>query len=161
MDLRKGDSGLLAVRPVMTGKPEVTRDERWLIAIEFRSGGAVRFFSMPMSNFCDQVVSLEAVWGESGRSLLERLLAAPTATAKFRVFKGLLLDHFKQGLDRGIEYAIEALRGGVPVSQFVWRLGLLPRTLARRCSAEAGITPKRFACVQRPRPVLCAILFSA
>jgi len=106
---------------------------------------------------CDQIVSLEDAWGESGRSLRERLLAAPTPAAKFRVFEDLLLDHFKPGLDRGIEYAIEALRGGVPVSQLAWRLGLLPRTLARRFLAEVGITPKRFARVQRLQRVLRAI----
>jgi AraC-like DNA-binding protein len=134
-----------------------TRAQRWLVAVEFRSGGAARFLSMPMSEFCDQVVSLEDSWGESGRSLRERLLAAQTPGAKFRVFEDLLLDHFKPGLDRGIEYAIEALRGGVPVSEVARRLGLLPRTLARRFSAEVGITPKRFACVQRLQRVLRAI----
>jgi AraC-like DNA-binding protein len=138
-----------------------TRAQRWLVAIEFRSGGAARFFSMPMSEFRDQIVSLEDAWGESGRSLRERLLAAPTPAAKFRVFEDLLLDHFKPGLDRGIEYAIGALRGGVPVSQVASRLGLLPRTLARRFSAEVGITPKRFGCVQRLQRVLSAIRHSS
>lgn len=134
-----------------------TRAQRWLVAVEFRSGGAARFFSMPMSEFYDQIVSLEDAWGGSGRSLRERLLAAPTPAAKFRVFEGLLLDHFKPGLDRGIAYSIEALRSGVPVSQVAWRLGLLPRTLTRRFSAEVGITPKRFARVQRLQRVLRAI----
>jgi AraC-like DNA-binding protein len=134
-----------------------TRAQRWLVAVEFRSGGAARFLSMPVSEFCDQIVSLEHSWGESGRSLRERLLAAQTPAAKFRAFEDLLLDHFKPGLDRGIEYAIEALRGGVPVSEVARRLGLLPRTLARRFSAEVGITPKRFACVQRLQRVLRAI----
>jgi len=55
-----------------------TRAQRWLMAVEFRSGGAAQFFSMSMSEFCDQIVSLEDAWGESGRSLRERLLAAPT-----------------------------------------------------------------------------------
>jgi AraC-like DNA-binding protein len=134
-----------------------TRAQRWLMAVEFRSGGAARFFSTPMSEFCDQIVSLEDAWDESGRSLRERLLAAPTPAAKFRVFEDLLLDHFKPGVDRGIEYAVEALRRGVSISQVTWRLGLLPRTLERRFSAEVGITPKRFASVQRLQRVLRSI----
>lgn len=134
-----------------------TRELNWLAAVEFRSGGAGRFFSMPMTEVCNQVVPLEDVWGHNGRSLRERLQDVPTPAAKFRVFEEMLLEHFAPKFDAAIQYAITALQVGMPVSQVASRLGLLPRTLARRFSTEVGITPKRFARVQRLQRVLRAV----
>jgi AraC-like DNA-binding protein len=45
--------------------------------------------------------------------------------------------------------AAGALSRGVRVSEVSDRLGLLPRTLRRRFTAQVGLTPKRFARVQR------------
>src|SRR5260370_40393552 len=47
--------------------------------------------------------------------------------------------------------AAGALAGGVPVTEVSRDLGLLPRTLRRRFTAQVGLTPKRFARVQRMR----------
>jgi len=149
-------SGAVLVGPHSSPTIIDTREQRCLAAVEFRSGGAARFFSAPMSEFCQQVVPLEDVWGSPGGSLRERLLCAPTPAAKFRVLEDLLLEHFEPRLDPAMQYAIGALQSGVPVSQVASRLGLLPRTLARRFSAEVGITPKRFARVRRLQRVLRA-----
>src|SRR5437899_2758731 len=45
-----------------------TREQRWLAAVEFRSGGAGRFFSMPMTEVCNRIVQLENLWGRDGTS---------------------------------------------------------------------------------------------
>lgn len=131
-----------------------TREQHWLAAVEFRSGGAGRFFSMPMTEVCNRIVQLENVWGRDGRSLRERLLDAPTPASKFRAFEEVLLEHLAPKFDPAIQYAIAAMQVGVPVSHVASRLGLLPRTLARRFSAQVGITPKRFARVHRLQRVL-------
>jgi len=134
-----------------------TRVQRWLAAVEFWVGGAGRFFSMPMTEVCNEIVPLADVWGCNGRSLRERLLEAPTPVAKFRVLEEVLLEHLAPEFDPAIQYAIAALRGGVPVSKVASRLGLLRRTLVRRFSSEVGITPKRFARVHRLQRVLRAV----
>ena len=87
----------------------------------------------------------------------DRLLDAPTLEAKFRVFEEVLLEHLAAEFDPAIRYAIAALKAGAPVSQVASRLGLLPRTLARRFSNQVGITPKRFARVHRLQRVLRAV----
>src|SRR5215831_15579317 len=61
------------------------REQRWLIAVEFRVGGAAGFFTIPMSGVCDQVVELDNLWGREGGLLRERLCEASTAAEKFRV----------------------------------------------------------------------------
>jgi AraC-like DNA-binding protein len=134
-----------------------TGEQRQLAAVEFRRGGAGRFFAMPMTEVCNKIVHLENVWGHNGRSLRERLLDAPTPAAKFRVLEDALLEHLAPQFDSAIQYAVAALRAGVPVSQVGARLGLLLRTLARRFSTQVGITPKRFARVQRLQRVLRAV----
>jgi AraC-like DNA-binding protein len=134
-----------------------TRAQRWLAAVEFRHGGASRFFSMPMTDISNQVVQLQDVWRSGGTLLRERLLDARTPASKFRIFEEVLLAHLRLEFDPVIQYAITALRAGVPLSQVAFRLGLSQRTLARRFSRQVGITPKRFARVHRLQTVLRAV----
>lgn len=136
-----------------------TREQCWLAAVEFHCGGAQHFFSIPISGVCDEVVPLEDLWGD-GRSLRERLLDASTPQSKFRVLEEVLSEHLAPRIDTAIQYAIAALRAGMPVSQLASRLGLLPRTFTRRFSAVVGINPKRFARVQRLQRVLRAVRLS-
>ncbi|MGH3232074.1 MAG: helix-turn-helix transcriptional regulator [Streptosporangiaceae bacterium] len=51
--------------------------------------------------------------------------------------------------DPAVVAAAAALSRGVPVGEVSRALGLLPRTLRRRFTAHVGLTPKRFARVQR------------
>ncbi len=134
-----------------------TREQRWLVAVEFRSGGAGQFFSMPMSESCDAIVSLEAVWDRTGRLLREQLLEARTPALKFRVLEEMLLRRRPQGPDPAVQYAVRALQLGMPLGRLTEKLGLLPRTLARRFSNQVGMAPKRFARLQRLQRVLGAV----
>lgn len=134
-----------------------TQEQRWLAAVEFRSGGGGHFFSVPMTEVCNQVVQLDNLWGRDGRLLRERLLEAPTPQLKFCVFEEVLLQRLTPKYDASIQYAIPALKTGIPISQVATSLGLLPRTLVRRFSTQVGITPKRFARVQRLQRVLRAV----
>ena len=138
-----------------------TREFRWLAAVEFHGGGARHFFSVPMSAVCNEVVQLEDFWGLDGRLLRERLLDASTPASKFHVLEEVLSEHLAPRFDPAIQFAIAALRAGVPMSRIVSRLGFLPRTFTRRFSAQVGITPKRFARVQRLQRVLRAIRLSS
>lgn len=150
-------SGAVLVGPHARSTVIDTREQRWLVAIEFRSGGAGRFFPMPMTEVCSRVVQLEDLWGRDGGLLRERLLEAPTPASRFRVFEEVLLEHSAPKFDPAIQYAIAALQTGMPVAQVASRLGLLPKTFLRRFSSQVGITPKRFARVRRLQRVLRAI----
>lgn len=137
-----------------------TREQRWLIAVEFQCGGAAQFFSKPMSEACNAIVSLENMWDRSGRLLRERLLEESTSGGKFRVLEQMLLRQQAPRVDAAIQYAVRALKRGVPLARVTEQLGLLPRTLARRFSSQVGITPKRFARLQRLQRVLRAVRIS-
>ena len=134
-----------------------TRAQRWLAAVEFRHGGASRFFAMPMTEVSNQVVQVQDVWRSDGASLRERLLDARTLESRFSVFEEVLLDHLSLRFDPAIQYAMAALRAGVPVSEVAVRLGLSSRTLERRFSSQVGLGPKQFARVHRLQRVLRAV----
>jgi len=133
-----------------------TQAQRWLAAVEFRQGGASRFFPLPMIEMSNQIVQLQDVWRKGGH-LRERLLDARTPESKFRALEEVLLDYLNVEFDEAIAYAIAALRAGASVSRVALRLGLSLRTLERRFSAQVGITPKRFARVHRLQRVLRAV----
>ena len=134
-----------------------TREQRWLAAVEFQSGGAAPFFSMPASEFGNQVVGLDHLWGRNGKLLRERLLETPTPAAMFCVLEQILLQYCAPRFDPATQYAVNALKLGMPLPKLTAKLGLLPRTLVRRFSSQVGITPKRFARVQRLQRVLRAV----
>lgn len=150
------NSGAVLAGPHARSAVIDTRELGWLAAVEFRGGGAARFFSVPMTEVCNRIESLDTLWGRDGVLLRERLLEAPEPRLKFRVFEELLLQFLKPKYDPAIQYAIAALEAGMPLSQVASRLDLLPRTLQRRFSSQVGITPKRFARVRRLQRVLRA-----
>lgn len=160
-ELLSKHSGAVVAGPHAKSVVIDTRAQRWLAAVEFRHGGAPRVFSMPMTEISNQVVQLKNVWRSDGALLRERLLDARTPASKFRVLEEVLLGHLTLEFDPAIQYAIAALRASVPVSQIALRLGLSPRTLARRFSSRVGITPKRFARVHRLQMVLRAVRCSS
>jgi AraC-like DNA-binding protein len=137
-----------------------TQEQCWLAAVEFRGGGAGSFFSFPMTEVSDQVVCLEDVWGLDGRRLRERLLEAATPESKLHVLEEILLEHFTPRSDPSLLAALDALQHGMSVARVADHLGLSSRTLTRRVSAQAGLTPKRYARVQRLQRVLCAVRHS-
>lgn len=134
-----------------------TREFRWLAAVQFRPGAAGQFFTMPMTEACDQVVSLEHLWRADGPLLRECLLETPTPRDKFAALEAWLLRHLRPAHDQAIPWAVTALRRSMPVAAVASRLGLQPKTLGRRFAAQSGLTPKRFARVCRLQAVLRAV----
>jgi AraC-like DNA-binding protein len=150
-------SGAVVAGPYAQSVVIDTRAQRWLAAVEFRHGGASRFFAMPMTEVSNQIVQVQDVWRSDGTLLRERLLDARTPESRFSVFEEVLLDHLRPSFDPAIQYALSALRAGAPVSEVARRLGFSRRTLERRFSSQVGLGPKQFARVQRLQRVLRAV----
>jgi AraC-like DNA-binding protein len=121
------------------------------VSVTFALGAASSFFSLPLALARDDLVPLETVWGQPGARLRERLLAAETPEGALSVMEDVLLGQMTGGLapDPAVIAAVGALSLGVPVMEVSRDLGLLPRTLRRRFTAQVGLTPKRFARVRR------------
>jgi len=123
------------------------------VCVAFALGAAHCFLAPPLALVRDDLVPLAALWGRSGACLRERLLEAVAPEAALAVMEDVLLRHLAGPLapDPAVIAAAGALSRGVPVGEVSRDLGLLPRTLRRRFTAQVGLTPKRFARVRRMR----------
>jgi len=125
------------------------------VSVTFALGAAGCFLGVPLTQTRDELVALEGLWGRSGACLRERLLEARTPRDALAVMESVLLRQLIGSTpDPAVLAAAGALSRGVPVGDVSRDLGLLPRTLRRRFTAQVGLTPKRFARVQRMQRVV-------
>ncbi len=142
------------------GRALVTEFEagRAHIWVSFALGAAPAFFPVPLASTADELVPLAELWGRCGGSLRDRLLSAATPRDRLRVMEQVLIGQLARPVPTWpCCAAARALSSGQAVGQVADGLGLLPRTLRRRFTARAGLTPKRFARVQRLRRVTRAL----
>ena len=121
------------------------------VSVTFALGAAHGFLAPPLALLRDALAPLEVLYGHVGACLRERLLEAPTPGDALAVMETFLLRQVTGALrpDPAVIAAARALSRGVPVGEVSDGLGLLPRTLRRRFTAHVGLTPKRFARIQR------------
>jgi AraC-like DNA-binding protein len=126
------------------------------VSVIFALGAARCFFAHPLALARDRQVALEDVWGRAGATVRERLLEAATPEAALTAMEEFLLSRLTGPFapDPGLTAAARALSRGTPVGEVAADLGLLPRTLRRRFTAQVGLTPKRFARVRRLQRVV-------
>ncbi len=133
-----------------------TREQRCLVSVDFKLGGARPFFRTPLAETRDQLVDLDQLWGRDGAVLREQLLEARTPEAMLRVMETALIKHMvnPKEPDPAIPWAARALERGMPISGVTSELGLLPKTFVRRFRAQTGLSPKRFSRVRRLQRML-------
>jgi len=125
------------------------------VAVSFALGAAGGFLGVPVSALRDDLVPLPDLWGVSGHCLRERLLEAARPAAALAVMEEVLVSFLAgSGPDPAVTAAAGALARGMAVGEVADRVGLLPRTLRRRFTAQVGLTPKRFARTQRLKRVV-------
>ena len=124
------------------------------ISVTFALGAAGCFFAPPLDATRDLQVSLEDIWGRPDAVLRERVLEATGPRDALDVVEGVLAGRVTGPADPLVVAASGGLSAGVPVGKVAADLGVLPRTLRRRFAAQVGLSPKRFARVQRLQRVV-------
>ena len=121
------------------------------VSVAFALGAAPCFLAPSLGVLRDELVPLEEVCGGAGAFLRERLLEAASPGDALAVMEDFLIGQMADdaGPDPAVVAAAGALARGSRVAEVADRLGLLPRTLRRRFTAQVGLTPKRFGRVQR------------
>jgi hypothetical protein len=134
------------------GRPTAidTSEQRRLIAVEFKFGGAAAFLPMPISEACDQVVELENIWERDGVLLRERLCEARTLADKFRVLEAVLLE----GMVRSWDPAIAAVHAETHAAAAQYPPPEpIARTTVRKLNVEARGVGMKSHCVHFVCPV--------
>jgi len=130
--------------------------------IQFKPGGGFPFLPMPASEFNDQCIALEDVFGLGVRNLRERLLECATPPQKFAAAESWLLALAIKPLEKhpAVEYATRQFVHGLilqPLSSVLDRIGYSQRHFNQLFSGEVGLTPKRFLRVRRFQSVIQSI----
>jgi AraC-like DNA-binding protein len=130
-----------------------TDEQRHLVSVEFRWGGAAAFLAVPLEEVRDELVGLDELWGRPGARLRERLCEAPDP---LRVLQDELLAQLRRAprTDPGVLLAVAQLQRGRPVHEVADRLGWTGKRLLRSFRESVGLTPKRFARVRRLQRVV-------
>jgi AraC-like DNA-binding protein len=128
------------------------------VSVAFALGAVRCFVASPVDLIRDDMVPLEELWGRSDGCLREQLLEALTPESALSLMEDVLLQQMTGVLEADPAVtAARALSRGVPVGEVARDLGLLPRTLRRRFTTQVGLTPKRFARVQRMQRLVRAL----
>jgi AraC-like DNA-binding protein len=138
-----------------------TAEQKNIAGVAFRPGGTWPFFRAPASETGGQHLALDLLWGAPGARLRERLCEAHARGGPEAVIAALgraLLERVSRPLapEPLVEHAIAALADR-PVSAVTASLGISPRAFIARFRDVVGLTPKRWARVQRFQAVVRAV----
>jgi AraC-like DNA-binding protein len=121
-----------------------------IFGVQFKPYGAYPFLHFPLSELHDQIVPLDAIWGDSTAEIRERLYAAPTIQAGFTLLEQLLLSRlgeFPYHLDI-VQAAISEIarqHGALSIRALSDALSISHNHLDSLFKRMVGISPKVFA----------------
>lgn len=121
-----------------------------LVGVRLRAGGAWPFLGIPLREFTDQVVELEAIFGPEMNRLRERLGGAPDDDARFDVVEEWLVQRARARAHPtpAVSYALRAIRTGADSARIgiiAEEIGISHKHLLREFDRCVGLTPKVFA----------------
>ncbi len=132
-----------------------------VVGVHLRAGGVFAFFDFPASELHNVRVPLDTLWGARARSLVEQVLAARTADAKFDALEQALLAAARTlGRHRAVTYALRELSAPPPgrsVAEVSNAIGMSQRRFLERFRSEVGMAPKLFGRVQRFQSVIASV----
>lgn len=128
-------------------------EQRAVLGVSFRPGGMAPFFRFAADEFHNSHASLADVWGCTGASLRERVLAAATPHERLRVVEMELLARAMGPLQRRVEvdFVLAQLSQypDLSIAELSQRAGLSARRISRLFAIETGLTPKLYARMSR------------
>ncbi|HEV8582860.1 MAG TPA: DUF6597 domain-containing transcriptional factor [Thermoanaerobaculia bacterium] len=125
-----------------------------VIGVHFKPGGAFPFLGAPAGELADLHVDLQALWGRPAVELRERLCAAATPEARFRLLAEALAAQLFRPLEHhgAVAAALDTFgrtAAGAAVGDVTRRVGLSQRRFIQVFKAEVGMRPKLFCRVRR------------
>ena len=121
-----------------------------LVGVRLRAGGAWPFLGIPLREFTDQVVELEAILGPEVRALRDRMGAAPDDDTRFDLVEAWLGARARNRTQptRAVSHVLGAIQRGadaVRIGRMAEEIGISHKHLLREFDRCVGLTPKLFA----------------
>ncbi len=133
--------------------------ETEMYGIRFKPGGAYPFFERPMSEFRNQIVEMDSVWGQLITEIRERLFEANTLQQRFTILETLLREKLRPNLCglAAVQHAIDEISRGsssCTIKTLSEQMGLSQKHLINQFHKMVGISPKQFARIAKFNQVL-------
>jgi AraC-like DNA-binding protein len=131
-----------------------TAEQRCIIGVHFRPGGAFPFLRMPAGELRDTTVSLDTLWGAGAVDLREQLLEAPTHQARFEILERVLSEELTRGFQPkgAVGFALRRFMSAPHVTTVAGvtdQIGLSPKRFIQLFRDQTGFTPKVFCRIRR------------
>ncbi|RZS32522.1 AraC family transcriptional regulator [Herbihabitans rhizosphaerae] len=163
-----GRGDLLVVGPRTRASYHPDKDVPLCVKIRVRPGWASELLGRPVGGLTDQVVPIERLWHEDGARLTAELtelaVGGPAAAATIRrTLEDALAERLTEASPRHRDHgrlvrtAIAGLSQGprpLSVHDLARRLRISERQLRNVFTSAVGVSPKRFAAIDRVRTVL-------
>lgn len=124
------------------------------VGVVFAPGALPALFGESARALAEQHTSLDALWGADAERLADQLADADDDTALDRL-EAMLVRHLRPiATPAGVPEALAALARGARVDEVARALGRSPRTLGIWFDDLVGVSPRRWASLQRLRRAL-------
>lgn len=118
--------------------------------VHFKPAGVYPFLRLPLSELRNEVVPVDAIWGDFATEIRERLYAAPTVQEGLMLLEKLLLARLTDelyGLDI-VQYAINLISrpdGALSIRALSDTIGISQNHLGTQFKRMVGVSPKDLA----------------
>ena len=121
-----------------------------LIGVRLRAGGAWPFLGISLSEFTDQVVELETIFGREIEHLRDQLSEAPDDKSRFHLLEAWLVRRARSRTrpTRSVSHALRVIQSGLDaarIGKIAETIGISHKHLLREFDRCVGLTPKVFA----------------
>jgi AraC-like DNA-binding protein len=120
-----------------------------VMGVRFKPAGTSLIVPFDLSEIQNEEITLECLWGSTGRSLQDDLINAKSDDERMRLFESFLLRRSDGGaLEPRIAEAvtlIERKQGRIAVTEISERVGWSARQLERQFLWRIGLGPKAFS----------------
>ncbi len=140
--------------PIAIGPTDGTH----MAGIRFKPGGLYPFLRVPVDDFTEQVVELDALLGREAELVAERLGEAPDHARRFAILADFLMDRAGDALalDGRVTHCVDHLRVR-GIGDLTRELGISNKHLNRLFRRHVGTNPKTLARVQRFQGVVASL----
>jgi len=132
-----------------------------MMVVRFRPGRALPFFGIPLSEFENQVVEMESIWGSDFLWLREEIIEATTPSGRIAVLEKHLLRiaHRRLEFNQSVDHAVKLLSNasGLTIAELRNRIGFSHRHLVSLFHKHVGIGPKYYSRLMKFQTVLAAL----
>jgi AraC-like DNA-binding protein len=129
-------------------------EERAILGVHFRPGGAAAILGIPASKFRDLHVDLSAVWGPAASTLRERLCALKEPADRFSLLEQVFMQRLAANPNGhgAVRVALDVLmrtHGQAKTRDIARAVDLSQRRFIELFASEVGLTPKLFGRIRR------------